>query len=407
MKRLFALLLGCALLAACAAAPAAPAETPPAPDDLDVAYDRDEAEAAAMDFAVRLLQSTAGGGNTLVSPFSVWNALGMTAAGAEGATLAEMTAALGLAPNALGPCLRDYAASLPNDGCLHAANGIWLRDGDGLAVEDSFLRFVKKNYDAGVRKAAFDGGTVRDINAFVSKHTAGRIGRIVEELPQSTMLVLVNALSFDAEWERIYREDQVREGTFTAADGSGQRVDFLHSTEFTYLRDGDAAEGFLKPYKGGRCALAVLLPAEGTAAGDYLAGLTGERLSTVLKNAETGAEVWAALPKFTLEAGYDLVDGLCAMGMPSAFDAGAADFSAMGRYADAPLYIGKVLHKTFLQVDERGTRAGAATAVTMDAAGAMVEREIHSVICDRPFVFLLLDTEWDMPLFFGVVETVE
>lgn len=411
MKRLLALLLGAALLAACAAAPAAPAETPPAADDFDVAYDQGEARAAAMDFAVRLLQNAAAhddaaGAGALLSPFSVYSALGMTGAGAEGDTLAEMTAALGLAPNALSAYLRDYAAALPNDGCLHNANGLWLRDDGALTVEDGFLRFTQSHYDAAVRKAAFDGGTVRDINAFVEQHTAGRIGRIVEELPPNAVLVLVNALSFDAEWETIYREDQVQEGTFTAADGRAQRADFLYSTETTYLRDGEAADGFLKPYKGGRYALAVLLPAAGHAVADYAAGLSGARLAAVLENAEAGAEVWAAMPKFTLEGSYDLGEALCAMGMPTAFDAGAADFSAMGRYDGAPLFVDRVLHKSYLQVDERGTQAGAATAVTMDAGGAMVEREVHSVRCDRPFLFLLLDTEWQMPLFIGTVETV-
>ncbi len=404
-RRLSALLLCCALLAACGAAPTVPAETPPAPDDFDAAYNEDEARAAAMDFAVRLLQNTAdGGGNALVSPFSVWSALGMTAAGAEGETLAEMTAALGLAPNTLGPCLRDYAAGLPKDGCLHAANGLWLRDDGGLTVEDSFLRFAKKYYDADVRKAAFDGGTVRDINAFVKKHTAGHIERIVEGLDPSTMLVLVNALSFDAEWETVYREDQVREGVFTAAGGEEQPVSMMRSTEGVFLQDGDAATGFLKPYAGGRYAFAALLPAEGTTPEAYLAGLTGARLAAVLADAQAGI-VYAGLPKFESSGGCRLNDALSAMGMPGAFTPDA-DFSAMGHYDGGGLFIGEVLHKAAITVDERGTKAGAATAVTMDAAGAMVEYETHTVICDRPFLFLLLDTEWQLPLFIGTVDTV-
>lgn len=152
--------------------------------------------------------------------------------------------------------------------------------------------------------------------------------------------------------------------------------------------------------------LALALPAEGTDAADYAAGLTGERLAAALANADPAADVFAVLPKFTANGSYTLNGALAAMGMADAFDAGRADFSAMGHYGDLPLYIGLVLHKTELVLDERGTKAGAATAVLMEAGGAMVEHEVHDVVCDRPFVYLLLDTEWDIPLFIGTVETL-
>ena len=409
-KRLLALLL--AVLAACAA----PAESkgrdltkdiqPEAADRTGgkMLYTRAAADAAMADFSVRLLQSAAQTGeNALVSPWSVLCALGMAANGAAGDTLDEMTAALGLPPAALGAYLHDYAASLPDDGCLHAANGIWLRDTGDLTVEPDFLQKNADFYDAAVQAAPFDGGTVDDINAFVKQNTDGQVEKILGELRAETMLVLVNALGFDAAWETVYREDQIGDGIFTAADGTEQTVPMMYSTEGTFLQDGDAATGFLKSYAGGRYAFAALLPAAGTTADDYLAGLTGDRLTAVLEGAQAGT-VLAALPKFESAGHYTLNDALAAMGMPGAFTP-EADFSAMGHYGDTGLYIGEVLHETAITVDARGTRAGAATAVAVDAGGVMPE-DVHEVTLDRPFVCLLLDTEWDLPLFIGTVQTV-
>ncbi len=403
-RRLLALLLAALLTACTAGGDLMRGVRPAAQADRADRYDRAEADAAAMDFAVRLLQSTAQPGQSaLLSPWSVWSALGMAAGGAAGATQTEMAAALGLPAGALGAYLADYTASVPDDGCLHSANGLWLRDDPGLTVEEDFLQFNADYYGAAAHRAPFDAATLADINAWVSENTAGRIPRILEQLDARSMLVLINALSFDAEWEDIYTTDQVRAGTFTAADGRAQTADFLHSEESVFLQDGQRAAGFVKYYAGRRYAFAVLLPAAGTTVEAYLAGLTGARLAEVLQNADTGATVWAAMPKYTLENTYELTEPLSAMGMASAFGP-QADFTAMGR-CDGGLHIGRVVHKTFLAVDERGTRAGAATAVAMDAGTAM-PGEVHEVRCDRPFVFLLLDAAWNMPLFVGTVQAV-
>lgn len=411
-KRLLAVLLAASLLAACAAPNAAgrdlTQDVPARPADRtggESLYSRAAADAAMADFAVRLLQNTARSGeNALVSPWSVLCALGMTEYGAAGETLAEMTETLGLPPEALGAYLHDYAASLPDDGCLHAANGIWLRDAADLAVEPEFLQKNAEFYGAAVEAAPFDQSTVNDINAFVKKNTGGEVEKIIGELKQSTMLVLVNALGFDAEWAEIYREDQISDGIFTAAGGQEQPVPMMHSTESVFLQDGDAAAGFLKPYAGGRYAFAALLPAEGTTTAEYLAGLTGDRLTAVLESAQEGT-VFAGLPRFESAGHYNLNEALAAMGMPRAFTPDA-DFSAMGHYGDVGLFIGEVLHETAITVDERGTKAGAASAVTADAGGAMPE-EPRVVVLDRPFVYMLVDTAWNMPLFIGTAETLE
>ena len=211
------------------------------------------------------------------------------------------------------------------------------------------------------------------------------------------MIYLINALAFEGEWEDIYREDQVHDGTFTTEDGREQPAELMYGAETAYLED-DLAAGFLKYYQGQNYAFAALLPNEGVSLDDYLSSLTGERLRDLLTHPQDTV-VQTAIPKFTAETTTELNDALSALGMADAFDVGLADFSAMGTSTDGPLYISRVLHKTHLTLDERGTRAGAATAVQMAGSTA----DPLSVYLTRPFLYVLMDCEAGLPLFIGTV----
>ena len=371
------------------AVPAVPAEM-----DLNGAAD------AVTGFAVELLRQTDSGGSTLLSPVSVVYALAMTANGAAGETLTQMESVLGLPLEELNACLRAYADQLPAEdgGRCSLANSIWLRDqADRLTVEQSFLDAAAAYYDASVFRAPFDESTLRDINAWVSDHTGGLIPSIMEEIPESAVIYLINALAFEGEWEDIYREDQVHDGTFTTEDGREQPAELMYGAETAYLED-DLAAGFLKYYQGQNYAFAALLPNEGVSLDDYLSSLTGERLRDLLTHPQDTV-VQTAIPKFTAETTVELNDALSALGMADAFDVGLADFSAMGTSTDGPLYISRVLHKTHLTLDERGTRAGAATAVQMAGSTA----DPLSVYLTRPFLYVLMDCEAGLPLFIGTV----
>ncbi len=192
----------------------------PQPEETETVRTVDE---AAGDFAVRLLGATMKDGkNTLVSPLSVLTALSMTANGAAGDTQAQLEKTLGASTADYNAYLQTYAENLPQgEGCeLHMANGLWLKGDPNLTVHKSFLDTVQAHYDAEVHTAPFNGETVREINAFVSRHTKDRIRRIVENLPQEAMLCLVNALAFDGTWENVYKESSVRPGTFTTSGAS-------------------------------------------------------------------------------------------------------------------------------------------------------------------------------------------
>lgn len=360
---------------------------------------------AATDFAVELLQSTDSGGNILLSPVSVLSALAMTANGASGETKSQMEAVLGLPTEELNTYLQAYADSLPAD--KHArcslANSVWFRDdADHLTVEQAFLDVCADYYGADLFQAPFDNSTLKDLNAWVSDRTDGMIPAILDRIPDSAMVYLVNALAFDGQWASVYRENQIHEGSFTTEDGTEQSAQMMYSQEFAYLED-DLATGFLKYYEGGTYAFAALLPNEGVTLEDYIASLTGEGLRSTLTSAQPEA-VETAIPQFTAQYSTELSGILAELGMADAFDASAADFSAMGSSPDGPLYISRVLHKTFLALDAQGTRAGAATVVEVDTGASAPGRTVY---LDRPFLYLLVDCEANLPLFIGAVRSLE
>lgn len=357
---------------------------------------------AQTDFALSLLQHTAEDDqNTLISPYSVMQALAMTANGANGETKAEMETALGGLPlNELNEYLYTQRTSQPDsDSCkLLTANSIWYRDdAERLQVSQDFLQTNADYYDAAAYSAPFDDSTVRDINSWIAKNTDFMIPKMIDELDPATVMCLINAVTFDAKWQSPYFENQISDGTFTAYDGSTQTVEMMYSDEYCYLEDENAT-GFYKYYEGGRYAFAALLPNEGITITEYLDRLTPESLHETLANPER-TSVITGLPKFSCDYGNSLNETLAAMGMPGAFEP-SADFSNMADTETGFLYIGDVLHKTHIDVDENGTRAGAATVVMMEDGCAPIG---HEVVLDRPFVYCIVDTETSLPVFMGTM----
>lgn len=407
MKRAWALLLALMCLTGCGGTRSlteqVKAKTP-------AVWELTGEEAAALSgFSLGLLRENWKGENALVSPLSALCALGLTANGARGQTLEQMEAALGLPVEELNGLLAAWAADLPRkkDCRVNLANSVWVRDDGSFEADQGFLETAAGWYKAEVFASRFDAAAVRDINGWVNENTHGMIPEILSELREETMLVLVNALALEAEWAEVYEDVQVRENrVFTTEDGLEQPVTLMYSSEGSYLRD-ENAQGFLKPYKGGRWAFAALLPDEGVSLGEYLSSLMGERLHEILADAEE-REVYAAIPKFTGDYGMELNESLKALGMTDAFEPGLADLSGLGSSKLGPLFISQVLHRTYISVDEKGTKAGAATAVLADAGADAPEPEpIPEVYLDRPFLYMLVDTEINLPAFIGVVTTME
>ena len=412
MKKLIALLLVFAMalgMTACSQVSANDLMKDVPAKAVDVLPDMDTGAAAAADFGVRLFKtSMEEGKNTLISPLSVLYALAMTANGADGETLAQMEQVLGMDVDNLNSYMLAYLDLLPEskDFKMSLANSIWFKDDPDFIVEQSFLQTNADYYGAGAYKAAFDEGTRNDINNWVKEHTDGMIPEIIDEIPDEAIMYLVNALAFDAKWADEYEEHQIREGRFTMEDGTRQDVDMMHSEEYTYLED-DLATGFIKYYKDRRYAFVAMLPNEGVTVSQYVDSLTGEHMRELLNNPQD-VTVFASIPKFETEYDIEMSEVLQEMGMTDAFDWQVADFSRLGTYNvdGMNICINRVLHKTFISVTEQGTRAGAATAVEMVAEGAMEIVEFKEVVLERPFVYMLIDCETNLPFFIGTMMNV-
>lgn len=351
----------------------------------------------------RRIAAQSGSENVVCSPLSVSLALAMTANGAEGKTREEMERVLGggIPLEELNEYLYHYARMLTSgeDFKMRIANSVWF-DKERLSVKEPFLQSVADYYGADVYRAVFDESIVGNVNAWVSENTDGKIPYILHEYNPYTVMYLVNALSFDAEWSEIYTEQSVVKGVFTTAGGEKREVEMMLSTEH-YIGDS-GADGFVKAYKGYRYSFAALLPKENVDILSYISSLTPETfLRTLSEQGNESAVV--SLPKFqckSAKGAASLKDMLISMGMPQAFQSETADFSGIGQclFGDR-LYISDVMHNAMIRVDEKGTSAGAATSVAMNGGGVPTKE----VILDRPFVFAVIDNETMLPVFIGAV----
>ena len=373
----------------------------------DQPVSRESAEKAA-EFAVQLFRACCNKDkNTLVSPLSVLAALAMTANGAKGETKEQMENILGMTTDELNEFFRSYRNALTNSGKnkLSLANSIWFTDDESFTVNRDFLQTNADYYDADAYKARFDGTTLKDINNWVKSKTDGMIPEILDNIPREAVMYLVNALAFETEWAEPYKSYQVREGNFTLENGLKKKTDFMYSTEHKYIED-DMATGFIKYYSGGKYAFAALLPNFGTSVSEYISSLDGETLLSMLETSKA-VTVRTSLPKFKTEYRTELSDILKDMGMPAAFNHEIADFSGLGKSDAGNIAINRVIHKTIISVGEKGTKAGAATVVEMTGKGIDMPEEEKQVYLDRPFVYMILDTETNLPFFIGTMTDTE
>ncbi len=356
-----------------------------------------EFKAAAASFSADLFKyNYSNGKTTLVSPLSVLTALALVQNGAQGNTLAQLEQALGgLDRDTLNAYMRAYCDFLSAGDELKIANSVWTDS--SAEAKRAFLQKAVDSYSAQLFSAPLsDPKTVESINSWVKKNTDGMIPKIIEKADRYAVMMLVNAIAFDAKWETPYKRSDIGKLEFTSYSGSKKKTDFMCSTENVYLKDGGAV-GFMKPYKNGRFAFAALLPDENTGIDDYVASLSGDKLMKIFSSAKRGNEVNVKMPKFRAEYSAQLIDTLKKMGVKDAFDSKTADFSSLIENRDA--YIATVVHKTFIEVDENGTRAAASTLVGADTMSLM---EPYSVFLNRPFVYMIVDTETNLPLFIGV-----
>ena len=357
------------------------------------------------DFAIGLLRAADSKHGKLISPLSVLTCLQMAANGAAGQTLDEMQSVLcGLDTEELNQLLYSYMESLTNteDARLESANALWVTSRPDFHIEESFVRQIENTFRADVVSADLTIPETTDaINDWCSEHTDGMIPKILEDqsLKEDSLMVLLNALCFDAEWSTTYPEYAVSKGVFHGEDGD--RAVSMMSSKESYL-PGENGKGFLKMYKGGHYAFVGLLPDEGVSLADYLNSLTGESWLSLFDSIRRSADV--KLPKFSFDWDCSLKETLHTMGMETVFTKDS-DLSGLGWTDDHnAIKIDDVLHKTHIEVDESGTRAAAVTAVIACEVTSIEDRPL--LIFDRPFVYAIVDTTSFLPLFIGIATDV-
>lgn len=360
-----------------------------------------------INFAVDFFKNTASGDkNTLVSPYSVSCALALALNGADGQTLEQMrnTVCGDMLPGDFNSELASYERNQPDDdGCkLLTANSVWTKNDGSFTADKDFLRTVKSYFGAEIFSSPFDQSTVDDLNGWINKNTDGMIPQMINEINPRTVMMLANAVTFDANWQKKYTESVDTPNFFTAIDGTKQDASLLHSSENVYLEDENST-GFLKYYEGKRYAFAAILPNENTDINDYVQDLTGDKFRNLMENAQE-LTVSTCMPVFKSEYSDSLVSCLRAMGMKDAFDPSKSDFSKLGKCSNgANTYISNIIHKTFIEVNTEGTRAAAATLITNAPTCPLVTKFVE---LNRPFVYAIVDTETNIPIFMGTQLTL-
>ena len=366
--------------------------------------------AAMADFSLTLTNTTLsmekeGKANHLISPLSAMICLSMLANGAEGETLAQMEAVLGMPIEELNKNLYAYTCDLyvGEDCKVSLADSIWYRDGDSFSVREEFLQTCADWYEAQQYAAPLDESTRKDINAWVKKYTDGMIDSILDEpIPADTVMYVINALVFDAKWAVEYEKNDIFTDEFINLNlnGSSVSVEMMCSEESRYLTV-EGGYGVARPYKGSAYCFVGLLPDEGTDIYDFAASLTGEAWVAMWEE-QTRTTVYTRIPEFTYASDMELTPVLQAMGMTALFSEGEADLSGIGGAA-GDLYCSGVYQKTFIEVNRHGTKAAAITWGENKCESAVQIVEPKYVYLDRPFVYAIVDTATGLPLFVGVV----
>lgn len=366
--------------------------------------------AADTDFALALLPQIGGvQPNLIYSPHSISSALAMLYAGARGDTATEMEAALRFELGAgVHPALNRLDLELqakrdavgdPDLLALHTVNDLWLqRD---FAVEASYLDTLAEHYGAGVRTLDFVSHSEAarlTINDWIASQTEDRIRDLFPEgsINGQTRLVLTNAIYFKADWFRAFDAADTAPGLFTGVSGQASTVPMMRQGGEIALAEGDGFVAVELPYQGEQLALLVVMPSADRRAA-FEANLSGDQLAGIAASLQP-QEIVLRLPKLEYDLTLDLNSVLGALGMPTAFT-DAADFSGMS--TTTRLTVQKVVHKAFVQLDEEGTEAAAATGVSVGVTS--VGQGPRQINIDRPFFFFLRDRGTGAVLFVGRV----
>jgi serpin B len=381
------------------------AQTPPAitPDQAAVAEGNN---AFAVDLYGQLRKQD---GNLFFSPESISTAFAMAYAGARGSTASQMANTLHftLPPDRLHPAMGALLSSLnaAHPGYrLHVADALWAEK--DFTFLDDYLKLTSSDYGAGFNRVDFKGSpeSVRQtINQWVAEKTEDKIKDLIppRAISPATRLVLTNAIYFKGDWETKFDKAQTQDEDFHLSAAQNVKAPLMHiSGKFGYFK-GDTFQALDIPYKSGDLSMVVLLPNDVAGLPALEQSMTAANVNQWLSQVHPARKVVLTLPKFKMTNQFELSKALGALGMAQAFQPSTADFSGMTGKRD--FWISSAIHKAYIDVNEEGTEAAAATAIVMRSMAMAREEQPQVFRVDHPFAFLIRDNRSGANLFMGRV----
>lgn len=361
----------------------------------------DEENSFAFDFLQETL-STTEEDNVFISPLSVSIAMGMTWNGANGATKEEIKQALkhqGLTDEQINRYYQILLNNLPNldkKTKLILANSIWYKK-DFPILKD----FLDKNnvyFNAKVQGLDFSKSESLDIiNNWCAEKTNNLIKKPLDQISDNSIAFLINAIYFKGLWKNKFDSKHTQEATFTAEDNTSTTVDMMNQTEsFDYTEDDDAQYIDL-PYGNGAFSMLVILPKQGKKINDIAPNLTKTKWKSIISSLNTES-IALQLPRFKVQNKMQLNPILVKLGIEKAFLPEQADFSGIS--SDAQLYISRVIHQTYCEVNEEGTEAAAVTIVDVAVTSIPIFKEFRA---NKPFLFLIREKSTGIIVFAGKI----
>ena len=340
--------------------------------------------------------------NLFVSPLSISIALGMALNGAEGTTYTEMLRVLELnglslsGINNANKTLLEALTKIDPKVKFEFANSCWYDN--NFQIEQNFIDELKKYYLAEVQKVNMnDVLTLTMINKWVKDKTYGKIDQILDEIPGNVVMYLINALYFKADWKYVFKESDTLKKDFTLSNGSLVQTDMMKlDGTFPFYSDNDIKVIDL-PYGDSTFAMTVIYPEDNNSADNIIAGLNDSYWNQIVSGF-LKSEILLHLPKFKYKYDIELRKVLESLGMLKAFT-GEAEFTKIRK--SGGILISRILHKSFIEVNEKGTEAAAVTAVEFreTSLGGKVYMEVN-----RPFVYVIRELSSNSIIFIGKVE---
>lgn len=369
----------------------------------------------SIGFALALHRKAAAqkpGENLMLSAYSVRQALGMALLGAGGATREEIARVLGM-KSGFEREEKELRESLTSDPevTLMIANALWLKK--GFPFLGGFIARARENFAAQVFVRGFGAETLAEINGWVSRATHGKIPVILNTLAMEDRAVLLNAVYFKGKWATAFPKEGGKRSRFSGGPlpatfrpsrgGSFDTKLMSLSKSFAYAESANW-QAVRLPYRGGRLAMLAVLPAEGSSL-DTLRGTLDAATWSAMRSTLSSRSGLVAIPRFKFTGSYDLIPALVSLGVKDAFIPVTADFTgiAAAKTPEDRLHISQVKHKTFVLVDEEGTEAAAATAVSLTRSGSARGPEPFRFVADRPFLFAIEEVASGEILFLGEV----